>query len=148
VFGLNHALDTPVGDAAIRGISGGEKKRVSIAEALASRACIGAWDKYAIQSLLSFANLKPPFSSTRGLDSSTAVEFVRALRIATDTFEQTTIVSIYQAAESLYQYFDKVCVIYAGRMAYFGPADQARQYFVDMGCVLPFFSFLFPSGLT
>ena len=45
----------------------------------------------------------------------------------------STIVSIYQAAESLYQHFDKVCVIYEGRMAYFGRADEARQYFIDLG---------------
>lgn len=48
LFGLRHALGTPVGDAAIRGVSGGEKKRVSITESLASRACIGTWDKCAI----------------------------------------------------------------------------------------------------
>jgi len=116
VFGLRHARNTPVGDAAVRGVSGGEKKRVSIAEALAARACIGSWD-----------------NSTRGLDASTALEFVRALRIATDVFGTTTIVSIYQAGESLYQYFDKVCVIYEGRMAYFGSASDAKQYFLDMG---------------
>jgi ATP-binding cassette subfamily G (WHITE) protein 2 (SNQ2) len=45
----------------------------------------------------------------------------------------TTIVSIYQAGETLYKLFDKVCVVYEGRMAYFGPADGARQYFIDMG---------------
>lgn len=45
----------------------------------------------------------------------------------------STIVSIYQAGESLYKTFDKVCVIYEGRMAYFGPADLARKYFTDMG---------------
>jgi ATP-binding cassette subfamily G (WHITE) protein 2 (SNQ2) len=45
VFGLRHARKTPVGDAAVRGVSGGEKKRVSIAEALATRACITCWDK-------------------------------------------------------------------------------------------------------
>ena len=45
----------------------------------------------------------------------------------------TTIVSIYQAGESLYELFDKVCVINEGRMAYFGPASRARQYFIDMG---------------
>ncbi|KAF8997054.1 pleiotropic drug resistance ABC transporter [Cyathus striatus] len=116
IFGLRHTRNTPVGDAAIRGVSGGEKKRVSIAEALASRALVGAWD-----------------NSTRGLDASTALEFVRALRIATDTFRFSTIVSIYQAGESLYQHFDKVCVIYEGRMAYFGAADAARQYFIDLG---------------
>ena len=72
-------------------------------------------------------------SSTRGLDASTALEFVRALRIATDVGHLSTIVSIYQAGESLYQHFDKVCVLYEGRMAYFGRADQARQYFLDLG---------------
>jgi ATP-binding cassette, subfamily G (WHITE), member 2, SNQ2 len=45
IFGLRHALNTPVGDAIIRGISGGEKKRVSIAEALATRSRITCWDK-------------------------------------------------------------------------------------------------------
>lgn len=72
-------------------------------------------------------------SSTRGLDASTALEYVRALRIATDVAHVSTVVSIYQAGESLYQHFDKVCVIYEGRMAYFGRADQARQYFIDLG---------------
>ncbi|KAG6888337.1 hypothetical protein C0995_009084 [Termitomyces sp. Mi166 len=116
IFGLSHVQNTPVGDAAIRGVSGGEKKRVSIAEALATRSRIQSWD-----------------NSTRGLDSSTALEFGRALRIATDIDHQTTIVSIYQAGETLYELFDKVCVLYEGRMAYFGPADKARQYFIDMG---------------
>ncbi|KZT26064.1 hypothetical protein NEOLEDRAFT_1063724 [Neolentinus lepideus HHB14362 ss-1] len=120
VFGLRHARKTLVGDASIRGVSGGEKKRVSIAEALATRSLLCAWD-----------------NSTRGLDSSTALEFGRALRIATDIAHLTTIVSIYQAGESLYQLFDKVCVIYGGKMAYFGPANQARQYFIDMGYKSP-----------
>ncbi|KAG6877004.1 hypothetical protein C0993_011112 [Termitomyces sp. T159_Od127] len=116
IFGLRHVQNTPVGDAAIRGVSGGEKKRVSIAEALATRSRIQSWD-----------------NSTRGLDSSTALEFGRALRIATDIDHQTTIVSIYQAGETLYELFDKVCVLYEGRMVYFGRADKARQYFIDLG---------------
>ena len=40
---------------------------------------------------------------------------------------------LYQAGEPLYQLFDKVCVLYEGQMAYFGPAIQAKQYFIDMG---------------
>ncbi|KAG1743692.1 ABC-2 type transporter-domain-containing protein [Suillus paluster] len=116
IFGLHHVRKTVVGDAAIRGVSGGEKKRVSIAEAVSCRSMIGAWD-----------------NSTRGLDSSTALEFVQALRLSTDIAHLTTIVSIYQAGEQLYELFDKVCVIAEGRMAYFGPAKAARQYFIDMG---------------
>jgi hypothetical protein len=50
-------------------------------------------------------------SSTRGLDASTALEFVRALRVATDIARTSTIVSIYQASESLYDLFDNFCVI-------------------------------------
>lgn len=45
-FGLRHARNTVVGDAAVRGISGGEKKRVSICEGLATRSLISCWDKY------------------------------------------------------------------------------------------------------
>lgn len=45
----------------------------------------------------------------------------------------STIVSIYQAGEGLYELFDKVCVVYEGRMAYYGPANKARQYFIDLG---------------
>jgi ATP-binding cassette, subfamily G (WHITE), member 2, SNQ2 len=45
-FGLNHAKNTLIGDVAIHGISGGEKKRVSIAEVLATRSLITAWDKF------------------------------------------------------------------------------------------------------
>ncbi|KAI0827349.1 pleiotropic drug resistance ABC transporter [Trametes gibbosa] len=116
VFGLRHVKDTLVGDASVRGVSGGEKKRVSIAEALAARSLLNSWD-----------------NSTRGLDASTALEFVQALRIATDIARQSTVVAIYQAGESLYQHFDKVCVVYEGRQVYFGPADKARQYFIDMG---------------
>lgn len=91
-------------------------------------------------------------SQTRGLDSSTALEYVQALRIATDLTRMTTVVSLYQAGESLYKLFDKVkmmvqlvdlmlinasqvCVIYEGHMAYFGPTDQAKQYFMDMGYI-------------
>jgi len=51
-FGLKHALSTPVGDNMIRGVSGGEKKRVSIAETLAARSCISAYDKYVLPAIL------------------------------------------------------------------------------------------------
>ena len=72
-------------------------------------------------------------SSTRGLDSSTALEFVQALRIATDIARITSVATVYQASENVYDLFDKVCIIYEGRMVYYGPTSLARQYFIDMG---------------
>ncbi|KAG1857398.1 ABC-2 type transporter-domain-containing protein [Suillus subalutaceus] len=116
VLGLYRSKNTLVGNAEIQGISGGERKRVSIAEALGSAGPLGAWD-----------------NPTRGLDSSTALEFVRTLRSITDIKRRTTIVSLYQAGEQLYDLFDKVCVVAEGKMAYFGPAKSAKGYFIDMG---------------
>lgn len=46
-FGLHRVQKTLVGDASIRGVSGGEKKRVSISETLACRSVVNCWDKCA-----------------------------------------------------------------------------------------------------
>ncbi|KAJ6262582.1 ABC multidrug transporter atrF [Drechslerella dactyloides] len=116
MFGMKHTLKTNVGNAWVRGVSGGERKRVSIMEAMASRATINAYD-----------------NSTRGLDSSTAIDYIRSLRILTTLTESTTIVTLYQAGESIYKEFDKVCLIDSGREIYFGPASEARAYFEDLG---------------
>lgn len=116
LFGLRHTYNTKVGNDVIRGVSGGERKRVSIAELMTTNAKVACHD-----------------NSTRGLDSSTALEYTRALRIATDIQELTTILSIYQCGENIYQLFDKVCVIYQGKQVFFGPMNEAVDYFIEMG---------------
>ncbi|WEW56954.1 ATP-binding cassette transporter snq2 [Emydomyces testavorans] len=118
MFGIEHALDTSVGGAFFPGISGGERKRVSIAEVLAAGSAVQCFD-----------------NSTRGLDSSTALDFVKALRTLTDTGDRTTFATLYQAGENIYNHFDKVIVIYEGRQAFFGRADEAKKYFEDLGFI-------------
>lgn len=86
LFGLLSAVDTKMGSTMIRGVSGGEKRRTSIAEALISGAQFQCWD-----------------NSTRGLDSSTAQRFIQLLRRSTDTLQSTAVMSIYQASETMYQ---------------------------------------------
>jgi ATP-binding cassette, subfamily G (WHITE), member 2, SNQ2 len=120
VFGITKVFDTIVGNAFVRGVSGGERKRVSIGETLATSASITAWD-----------------NSTRGLDASTAVEYVRSLRIITDALKRTTFVTLYQAGEGIYNLMDKVLVIDEGRMIYCGPANAAKAYFIDLGFECP-----------
>ena len=116
MFNIEHTRKTIVGDAFIRGVSGGERKRVSIAEMMITNACILSWD-----------------NSTRGLDSSTALDFVKSLRIQTDLYKTTTFVSLYQASENIYNVFDKVMVIDGGKQVFFGPAREARAYFEGLG---------------
>ncbi|KAI1387652.1 ABC-2 type transporter-domain-containing protein [Hypoxylon trugodes] len=116
MFNIEHTRRTVVGDALIRGVSGGERKRVSIAEMMITNACILSWD-----------------NSTRGLDASTALDFVKSLRIQTNLYKTSTFVSLYQASENIYRQFDKVLVIDAGKQVYFGPTTEARAYFEGLG---------------
>ncbi|KAF2206076.1 ABC drug exporter AtrF [Delitschia confertaspora ATCC 74209] len=120
IFGISHTKYTPVGDAFVRGVSGGERKRVSIAETLATKSTVVCWD-----------------NSTRGLDASTALDYAKSLRIMTDISNRTTFVTLYQAGEGIYELMDKVMVIDQGRCIFEGPAKEAKQYFVDLGFYCP-----------
>ena len=86
LFALDEARNTQIGDAMIRGVSGGEKRRTSLAEAFLGGAPLQCWD-----------------NSTRGLDSSTALRFVRLLRGATDARGSAVAMSMYQASEAMYE---------------------------------------------
>ncbi|KAK2465465.1 hypothetical protein APHAL10511_002357 [Amanita phalloides] len=116
MLNISHTKQTLVGDAFVRGVSGGERKRVSIAEMMATRARVQCWD-----------------NSTRGLDASTALDFVKSLRIMTDVLGQTTFVTLYQAGEGIYDLFDKVLVLDQGRQVFCGPPKRARAYFEKLG---------------
>jgi ATP-binding cassette subfamily G (WHITE) protein 2 (SNQ2) len=116
MFNITHTKNTVVGNQFVRGVSGGERKRVSIAEMMITKAAICCWD-----------------NSTRGLDASTALDYAKSLRIMTNVYKTTTFVSIYQASENIYEQFDKVLVIDSGRQVYFGPTKDARAYFEGLG---------------
>ena len=116
LFWIEHTMNTKVGDEMIRGVSGGEKKRVSIAEAMITKASTQFWD-----------------NSTRGLDASTALEYVESLRSLTNMAHISTSVALYQAGESLYDLFDKVVLIDEGKCLYYGRAEDAASYFEDLG---------------
>lgn len=120
VLGLSHTYNTKVGNDFVRGVSGGERKRVSVAEMLLAGAPFASWD-----------------NSTRGLDSATALKFVRSLRIGSDMTGGAAAVAIYQASQSVYDCFDKAAVLYEGRQIYFGPANKARSFFERQGWYCP-----------
>ncbi|KAH9027669.1 ABC-2 type transporter-domain-containing protein [Lactarius hengduanensis] len=104
MLNIAHTENTLVGDSFVRGVSGGERKRVSIAEMMTTRARVQCWD-----------------NSSRGLDASTALDFVRSLRVMTDH------------GEGIYELFDRVMVLDQGHTVFFGPPDQARVYFEQLG---------------
>ncbi|KAJ9113734.1 ABC multidrug transporter afr2 [Naganishia adeliensis] len=132
-LGISHTINTKVGNEYVRGVSGGERKRVSIAEAMLAGAPLQAWD-----------------NSTRGLDSANAIEFCKNLRGTTDILGNTACVAIYQSPQAAYdastfhmrrhapsKFFDKVVLIYQGEQCFFGSTKKAKDFFVRMGFECP-----------
>ncbi|KAI7876976.1 hypothetical protein K492DRAFT_210004 [Lichtheimia hyalospora FSU 10163] len=120
MLGLTKQMNTLVGNAFVRGLSGGERKRLSIAEVMTTQSSINLWD-----------------GSTRGLDAASALDYVRSLRIMTDIFKKTTVATLYQASNNIFNLFDKVLVLDQGYCIYFGPINQAKKYFEDLGFYCP-----------
>ncbi|KAF3352304.1 hypothetical protein VdG1_09166 [Verticillium dahliae VDG1] len=114
--GIPHTAKTKVGDAFHRGVSGGERKRVSILECLATRGSLFCWD-----------------NSTRGLDANTALEWIKAMRDLTDVLGLTTIITLYQAGNGIYENFDKVLVLDEGKQVYYGPQREAVPFMHNLG---------------
>ncbi|KAI6711418.1 brefeldin A resistance protein [Diplocarpon mali] len=115
-LGIEHTLNTKIGDEFTRGVSGGERKRVSIAECLATRASIFCWD-----------------NSTRGLDASTALQHIKALQVLTKIRGLSTIVTLYQPGNGIYDLFDKVLLLDQGQQIFFGPTQDARPFMEGLG---------------
>ena len=84
-FNLSRAMSTNVGNSLIPGISGGERRRLSIAEAFAKGSSLQCYD-----------------NCTRGLDSATALSLVNSLRLSAKYLGTTAVATIYQASQEIY----------------------------------------------
>ncbi|KAJ5719105.1 P-loop containing nucleoside triphosphate hydrolase protein [Penicillium malachiteum] len=116
LMGLDHVAGVRIGSDHIRGVSGGQRRRVSLAEAFCTRASLFCFD-----------------NPTRGLDSSTAIRFLTVLRKYTTRSRSTAAMSLYQASDLAVSLFDKILVFNEGHVAYYGPAASAKEYFESLG---------------
>jgi len=119
-LGLAKAVDTRVGDGGrIKGISGGEMKRVGIACELVSSPSLLMLDE-----------------PTSGLDSNAALNVVRSLK-KLGTTGRNVIASIHQPGSAIFAEFDNVVVLAEGRLMYFGPATNCMHHFNQIGYSCP-----------
>ncbi|KAK0585767.1 hypothetical protein LWI29_033792 [Acer saccharum] len=115
-LGLERCQDTMIGGSFVRGVSGGERKRV----------CIG--NEIIINPSLLFLD-----EPTSGLDSTTALRTVQMLQdIAAGG--KTVITTIHQPSSRLFHRFDKLILLGKGSLLYFGKASEAMIYFQSIGC--------------
>ncbi|XP_043086116.1 broad substrate specificity ATP-binding cassette transporter ABCG2-like isoform X2 [Puntigrus tetrazona] len=114
-LGLSKVADSRVGTQLIRGVSGGERKRTNIGMELI---------------------IDPPVlfldEPTTGLDASTANSVLMLLKRMANS-GRTIILSIHQPRYSIYRLFDSLTLLVGGRLVYHGPAQDALDYFSQIG---------------
>jgi ABC-type multidrug transport system ATPase subunit/ABC-type multidrug transport system permease subunit len=116
---LEKAADTIVGDAKVRGISGGERRRLSIACELVSSPSLIFLDE-----------------PTSGLDSTAATSLVEVLRSLADA-GKTIIAVIHQPSQHVFAAFDDLLLVSEGKQMYFGDVHNVRNYMEEQGCKAP-----------
>ncbi|KAG1675510.1 hypothetical protein FOA52_001810 [Chlamydomonas sp. UWO 241] len=119
-LGLDKCRDTIIGDQYMRGVSGGERKRVSIGHELLTNPSVILLDE-----------------PTSGLDSTTALKLMHTLRMLASG-GRSIVTSIHQPSSRLYQQCDKLLLLAEGKTVYYGDAHVAPHWFARYGQPVPF----------
>ncbi|XP_022756464.1 ABC transporter G family member 38 isoform X2 [Durio zibethinus] len=120
ILGLEVCADTIVGDEMMRGVSGGQKKRVTTGEMLVGP--VGA---------LFMDNI------STGLDSSTTYQIVNSIKQSIHIFYKTAIISLLQPPPETFELFDDIILLSEGRIVYQGPREYVLEFFESMGFKCP-----------
>ena len=115
ILGLSHRADTIVGNDLVRGVSGGERRRVSIGVELLKRFQLMVLDE-----------------PTTGLDSTTSLQVFQALRIIADEISPV-FATLKQPGRELYNLFDQVIIMHEGSICYAGPTNEMIDHFENLG---------------
>ncbi|KAH9313294.1 hypothetical protein KI387_028329, partial [Taxus chinensis] len=120
ILGLDICGDTLVGDNMQRGISGGQKKRVTTGEMIVGPAKAFFMDEI-----------------STGLDSSTTYQIAQCLRQIVHVYNSTMVVSLLQPAPETFDLFDDVLLLSEGQILYQGPRELIVRFFESMGFACP-----------
>ncbi|KAM3236224.1 pleiotropic drug resistance protein 1-like [Capsicum annuum] len=120
ILGLDVCADTMVGDEMLRGISGGQKKRVTTGEMLVGPAKALFMDEI-----------------STGLDSSTTFSIVNSLRQSVQLLKGTAVISLLQPAPETYNLFDDIILLSDGYIVYQGAREAVLEFFESMGFKCP-----------
>ncbi|XP_004349233.2 ATP-binding cassette transporter [Capsaspora owczarzaki ATCC 30864] len=119
LLGLEHAANTLVGNPLIRGVSGGEKKRVTVGI-----------------EMLKTPNMLLLDEPTTGLDSAAAYNVLSHVRSIADV-GFPCMAALLQPSRELYELFNRVLILSQGSIVYFGPREKALDHFASLGLHCP-----------
>lgn len=120
ILGLDICADIMVGDDMRRGISGGQKKRVTTGEMLVGPAKVFFMDEI-----------------SKGLDSSTTYQIVKFMRQMVHVNDITMVISLLQPDPETFDLFDDVILLSEGQIVYQGPKENVLEFFEYMGFRCP-----------
>ncbi|KAM0063875.1 putative ABC transporter, ABC-2 type transporter, ABC transporter family G domain-containing protein [Helianthus debilis subsp. tardiflorus] len=121
-MGLQDSIDTRIGGWGAKGLSGGQKRRVSICIEILTRPKLLFLDE-----------------PTSGLDSA-ASYYVMSRIARLDQHEGRTIIaSIHQPSSEVFGLFHNLCLLSSGRTVYFGKKNYANEFFTLNGFPCPNF---------
>ncbi|THZ59945.1 putative ABC transporter [Aureobasidium pullulans] len=119
-FGLKKQADTLIGTPIRKGISGGQKRRVSVASQLITAPKILFLDE-----------------PTSGLDSVASFEVISLLKKYAQQHQLIVVASIHQPSAATFQLFDKLLLLSQGQTCYFGAVSGVAPYFAQLGMPVP-----------
>ncbi|CAN1836619.1 ABC transporter G family member 36, partial [Linum perenne] len=120
ILGLDICKDTIVGDDMIRGISGGQKKRVTTGEMI-----VGPTKTLFMDEI------------STGLDSSTTFQIVKCLQQIAHLTDATILMSLLQPAPETFDLFDDIILLSEGQVVYQGPREHILEFFASCGFRCP-----------
>ncbi|TXG71484.1 hypothetical protein EZV62_000063 [Acer yangbiense] len=120
ILGLDICADTMVGDAMRRGISGGQKKRLTTGELI-----VGPRKALFMDEI------------SNGLDTSTTCQIVSCLKHFVHITNATALISLLQPAPETFDLFDDVILMAEGKIVYHGSLTYIRKFFEDCGFRCP-----------
>ncbi|KAF5934759.1 hypothetical protein HYC85_025888 [Camellia sinensis] len=120
ILGLEDCADTIVGNEIVRGISGGQRRRVTIGEML-----VGPARSFFMDNI------------STGLDSVTTFRIINSIRQSVHILKKTVMISLLQPALETYNLFDDIILISEGQIVYHGPCECVLDFFESMGFKCP-----------
>ncbi|KAK1568227.1 hypothetical protein Q3G72_021942 [Acer saccharum] len=120
ILGLDICAETIVGDAMNRGISGGQKRRLTTGEMI-----IGPTRALFMDEI------------SNGLDSSTTFQIVTCLQQSAHITDSTILVSLLQPAPETFNLFDDIILMAERKIVYQGPRSNVLEFFEHCGFKCP-----------
>ncbi|XP_006366235.1 ABC transporter G family member 11-like [Solanum tuberosum] len=119
-MGLQDAMNTRIGGWSVKGLSGGQKRRVSICIEILKRPKLLFLDE-----------------PTSGLDSAASYHVMNKIVQLAKQDGRTIVASIHQPSSEVFQLFHNLCLLSSGRIVYFGNISNANEYFALNGFPCP-----------